>query len=190
MLVGTEHQVLIGSLLGDAHLYKGLAKAAFRENHSAKQLDYLAWKVGQLPSLRLRLKEAQDGSPYATSLKLESLYSYYSLFYGVKGKHIPWALMGELEALGLAVWVADDGCMHTRGRTIRLATCCFTYEEHIQLLQFFESQFGLRPRIDPISNRRGYHLVFPVAETKRLVQLIEPHMPSCMAYKLAIKPYK
>ena len=51
-------QVLLGSLLGDAHLHKSSdyenSNAYFTESHSIKQSDYLLWKTRYLDCFKLK----------------------------------------------------------------------------------------------------------------------------------------
>ena len=47
----SEKQILIGSLLGDMSATKEFINARIEETHSVKQLDYLKWKLQNLPSI-------------------------------------------------------------------------------------------------------------------------------------------
>ena len=55
-LSNKEHQVILGSLLGDMHCKKEFLNSNIEESHSITQKDYLSWKYSLLKNLDLKLR--------------------------------------------------------------------------------------------------------------------------------------
>lgn len=105
----TQKQVLYGTLLGDGCVDKG---GHIRIEHGSNQLDYLNWKsncLGDLPysttysKKRLHTLHLHTNCAYTHRLRRE--------WYPNGLKRIPDYVWDELDVLGLAIWIMDDGCV-------------------------------------------------------------------------------
>ena len=107
------------------------------------------------------------------------------LFYPQGEKRLPVELGCSLvEPLSLAVWYMDDGYHEVKDKMafIYLGTVS---ESEAQIAQdVVLRNFGLRAKVSD-KKSKGYALSFPVAETKKLFGLIEPHVLPLFSYKLS-----
>jgi hypothetical protein len=179
--------VACGTLLGDGTLNGSSAYLAF--SHSANQQDYAAFKAELLaelnPALQTLAVTAVAGGArtypavHVRTLAHRALRMLRKDFYGPR-KQVPGWIVDKLNARMLAFWFMDDGYMRVRPPrqpSAEIATCGFSGRDLI-LLQQALLRLGLRAGIV-----RG-RLHFGVEETVTLSELIAPHVPSSMRYKL------
>lgn len=186
-LTDEQRSVLVGSLLGDGHLSAPSAKTArFVERHSAAQEPYLRWKAGVLGSLvssiyTVQKKDTATGKVYDgvefSTYSLECLRPYYDLFYPApEHKRAFPASLGELlTPLALAVWFMDDGSC---GPRIAFGMDETSLRRVVSALR----ALGLRAQVS--GNKGNMTLSFPRC-ADRFQELVAPHIPACMNYKLA-----
>lgn len=185
--------------MGDSNLSargKRFPNPRLRTGHSIRQEQYVRWLAQQLEelgtriSLRTRTTRNSSREHPIINLKTQSLPAlqpFYQAFYPQGKKVVPRELLFQfMGPLGLAVWYMDDGNYNSRKRDSRLSTESFTNEENDWLAEeFFPRQFNLYPsRL--LSNRlKTYsYLKFTVPETRKLVDVVRPHMHPMMRYKL------
>lgn len=111
ILTEKQRQVMIGTLLGDGSLSKG----SLRIEHSSKQVDYLRWK-GLSIGLSHSERWNQNRNHYLyTSKTTPYLHRITKEWYSSGQKRIPNYVWDELDNLGLAVWLMDDGSYRKAG---------------------------------------------------------------------------
>lgn len=182
-------------ILGDCYLQKtGSKNARIRLEHSGKQKDYLMWKASFFP-------EFFQGKPSELSRfnsKFDKTYNYVrwqsnaspeigeyqKLFYFNGKKVIPDNFNLLLtDPISLAIWYMDDGYLYNRDKIAYIYLSKYTDKESKILLQTLYDNFGLNPYL---KKKRGGNLVliFSVAETRKLIEIIRPHIFDKMGYKL------
>ena len=151
-------------------------------NHSSRQLSYVQWKYRHLAPLvstppRVRRGNGDRVACRFVTRSLPALTPYYRLFYEAGRKRVPEV---ELSSLMLAVWFMDDGCRSRNA--VYLNTQQFDVADQRRLLAMLDWQWG----IDGTLNRdKCYRRIrISVDGTKRLAQLIEPHLLPELRYKL------
>ena len=139
-----QRQILVGMLLGDAHLerQRGARTARLKIEHSLRQSAYVDWKytewrdwVRTPPRARERRNRLGTVSTNIgfTTLSHVELEEFRMRFYRDHRKVVPVDL--ELTQLSMAVWFMDDGSRKSsQCRGLYLNTQSFTSAE-IQLLQ-------------------------------------------------------
>ncbi len=195
-LTKIQKAVLVGSILGDAFLQKtGSVNARLRFEHGGKQKDYLLWKAQIFPRLfqgkpnHLSRVHPKTGSVYeywrAQSDASPELGRWRAVFYPKGQKRIPADLSALLvEPLSLAVWYMDDGYYYPKDHNSYLYLGTVSREEAETARVALESNFKLNVRIYD-KKRKGFALYFGVEETKKLHDLVRPHMLlPLFAYKL------
>lgn len=161
-----QHQVILGSLLGDASLSgrkTGANIRHFSETHSVKQANYLRWKFDALQNLSPNMKASKVSAAGVEHdvVKLRTkavpaLFDYARMFYGSGEKKVTPEILEKLGDLGVAVWIMDDGCIRCDGSTdksrpfIRLATCSFSASEQVLMQAFFRKKYGVHPSVERI----------------------------------------
>ena len=196
-LTQTEYDILIGTILGDAHVRKLKNNARIEFTHSTKQKEYLFWKYQQL-------KNWCDRSPRTTSVYdrryQKKWYSWrfstrshqvftelWHLFYQEKIKIIPKTITEILKSpLSLAVWYMDDGGRRNDSYGVFLNTLSFTKMENEYLGECLRQNFDIDSRIHWISD--GYRLYIPSSEAKKFSEIVHKYIVDTLKYKLPYNP--
>lgn len=194
MLPEPIHSVLIGSLLGDAHLERNGCNFRIRFDHGWKEEGYAWWKYRQLEAIAAhppRLVEVFDrrtGRTYRhirfDTQTLPELRIYADWFYPDGRKHVP-PMIGSLlrSTLALAVWYMDDGHRRMDCKALRLNTQGFSSREVELLIETLDRNFEIRARKHRVVNNQ-WVIYIPVKMAQRFCDLIRPHIPPVMGYKL------
>lgn len=186
-----QSQIVIGGLLGDGSLggRKNMANMPhYSESHSIKQQDYLKWKVYELANFdpRISFKEVNVKGVVHSVITMftKSSPAFYELrekFYPeFEGKVVPKDLLNQLDDLGVAVWVMDDGSIRKTGEGkntrpyIKLFTCAFGGEDHENIISFFLKKYGVTPKL--LREEKNPYIVFSADDTKNLLEKLSPYI--------------
>jgi hypothetical protein len=191
MLSKSQREILIGSLLGDAHLEKQSTKIArLKIEHAIAQKDYVMWKYSQwkdwvLTPPQIKQKSNRNGSIstniWFNTISHEELNRFWEMFYDGKRKIVPANLI--LTPLVLAVWFMDDGSRKSREcRGLYLNTQSYWSVEVDMLRQFLLRDFGLYTTLRQQSD--GLQIYIPASETPKFTRIVSPFVVASMAYKL------
>ena len=190
-----QDNYIVGMMMGDASVLpmNGCQSCRLSFSHCIAQKDYFLWKVSLLsPIFSVNaIKQytyLRDNGTTTSSIVGHTYASLYfrklrKMFYDKDGKKIiNQSILSRITPAGLAVWFMDDGCCKKLG--IELATCCFSYEEHIVLRKWFMIKFGLRP----IIRKSGKHFVLFFNKTNALafLEIVNPYIHPSMIYKTQI----
>ena len=187
-LSALARDVVCGTVLGDGCLQAKSSSLTF--SHSQRQGEYARFKVELLGELNPAIEEREIAAavggerPYPVilvrTLAHRALRVLRHDFYSPRKVIPPW-LADELNPRMLAFWFMDDGYTNIRGGGRRpraeIATACFS-DRDLQVLMRGLERIGL-----PAKALRG-RLFFDVSTTERLSELIAPHVPMSMRYKL------
>jgi hypothetical protein len=179
-LSGTQHALIIGSLLGDGAM-RCKANALLEINHCLEQQAYVDWKYQHLADLVKTPPKARtgNGSRIAyrfTTLSLPRLTPYYRAFYSGGQKVVPDV---RLEPLSLAVWFMDDGCKSHRA--VYLNTQQFSVENQFRLVGMLKEQWEIDATLN--QDKHYYRLRIAVASVSRFKTIVSPHLLEQFAYK-------
>lgn len=165
-----ENNILIGSILGDAHLRKTVSKTnkiRIQISHSLSQKKYVDWKRKNFDRLCWNTKSPYISSRFSKKYnKTFYTYSFYtnytselieahSLFYryndltGKFEKKIP-ALLPSLlnDPLSLAVWYLDDGTLRNDCDSCRIATQSFCLPDVKLLRDTLMQNFKIESKLE------------------------------------------
>ncbi len=198
-MIKRERSIVIGCILGDGFLQKtGKKNARLRLEHSALQKEYIFWKWRELR------RYMQDKPKYLRRFNpvWKKRYNYYCcqshsspefgefqrLFYDEQHKRIP-AAIGKLlnSPLALAVWFMDDGYYYKRDKTAYIYLSKLTAEDIQGLKDALAENFNLCPKLEK-KKTRALDLKFSVEESKKLVNIIAPHVIESMRHKIGEEP--
>lgn len=185
-MTSDEFQVFLGTILGDGYLSdNGGGNFA----HSLEQATYFYWKYNILRRFcnKPAFKEEYDmrtDKYYACLIthfkSLIAVNKCYSKFYENRIKYINKDFLYQIEPLGIAVWVMDDGYRHSN--TLSIATNCFSDSDIEIIIQMFEEKFGW------IFTKEGNNEIHLSAQSyKDFVETIEPFMREELKYKLGVR---
>lgn len=182
-------------ILGDVYLQKtGKRNARIRLEHSEKQKDYLVWKASFFPEFfqgKPRLirrfnpvyKKTYSYVRWQSNSSPE-IGKFQKNFYFFGRKIIPKNLLTILfDPLSLAVWYMDDGYIYHRDKVAYIYLAKYPPKELEILLQTLKKNFRLSPKLK-MKKTGNVVLVFPVEETKKLLDLVSPYIIPVMAKKL------
>ncbi len=121
-----QWQVVLGGLMGDAHLapnLRGRSGVRLRMGHGARQEDYLRWKVSMLGNIDHTITNDAKGAVFADFRPLPELGELRDLVYFGDGKkHLTYDYLKALSPLALAVWFMDDGSFAERSKGLQVRT--------------------------------------------------------------------
>lgn len=189
-----QKEIALGSLLGDAYLRpSGRSKKSFALSftHGEKQKPYLEWKLSEFKNFVLNEnfyidRRSFHGNAPTYSFSTIShpyLAKLHGLCYGSGKKRVTEEWLEQLTPLSLAVWYMDDGSVNKRYHTIVLCTNAFSHEEQALLMACLSDRFCVSSILEP--RRNGQSVIrINASQSKRFLDLVAPHIPDCMSYKL------
>lgn len=181
-------QVLLGTLLGDASIYKSRGKYyVFSIEHSKKQEEYLKWKAFELDvdnfNSRDRFDKRTNKCYYSVSINKTSqmFETYHQLLYRDGRKVITMDILGRLDRQGIAVWYCDDGSYYYKAKVgfhIYLAVNGFTQVERNIIITYFRETWKLN-----FKNTQESIRITGKQQCSRFIELFGEFIPDCMSYK-------
>jgi len=192
-LTSRQKQILVGSLLGDAHLesrYK-LGCATLRIEHSYKQKEYVDWLysgfkkwVRTLPRKRTRWSWGKKQDKYLfMTYGHKILGEFREIFYRNKKKIVPENIEYHLTPLSLAVWYMDDGSIKSRKhKGMFLNTQAFSLSDVKRLQGILRKKF----LIENITrkDKSGLQIYILGRSAENFMRLIRPYIIPSMEYKI------
>ena len=187
-LTQIQHEVLVGTLLGDGTLRRqaGKLNAYLEVNHSYAVKEYVDWKyrIFQQYVLTPPKRRRGNGQRVAyrfTTRSLPQFTQYYFWFYGGK-KRIPEDL--QLTPRVLAVWFMDDG---SKSRSsCYFNTQQFPLEDQQRLQWLLRSTSSIESSLN--KDKIYWRIRITTESTKILHALIRPYILPYYRYKLGDDP--
>lgn len=198
ILTPIQQAVLMGSLLGDGTMRvgKNAVHANFKVDHGLKQKEYVFWKYEILKNLvttppKLSYRTRENGERYKKSwwfrtirhpLLTDLYYEYYTTEgYRCGTKIVPISIYNHLDPLAIAVWIMDDGSYNRQ--KLDVSTYSFTLQEIEFLCAIMAKKFDVQ-MLYYKDREKGYRMYANMHETRKLVDLIQPHVIPTMMYKI------
>ena len=207
VLNNSQEQLILGSLLGDAHLHVKKPRIERNETKTQydvvftqgeKQLEYLLWKHKILNSAcKVRkIAPSKDGFSKLPWYKFSFSHAPFLrrivplvLLNGKKKVSIEW--LNSLDEISLAFWFQDDGHSIMGGRrdkdgkhvqqVVRLATNSFSDEEMEIIAEYFRTKWEIKCCI---LHSKGPVLIMNNSNAIRFITLISPWV--FLNYKIKI----
>lgn len=189
--------ILIGLFLGDICAQKRSVKCntllRFEQGLVHKEYidhlyDLFKSYCQSVPKTSRRLPDKKTGNVYTRiqflTYSLPCFTEFYNLFYVEGKKVVPVNIFDLLTPLGLAYWIADDGCFCKRDRRMILATNSFTLVEVNLLAKSLADKFNLVCSIN--KQHSGYVIIISAKSIPVLQDLLKNVMPSMMRYKIGL----
>ena len=192
-----ERAIIIGTILGDAHLGKTKNGVRLEIGHSNHQKLYVFWKyralrrfAGAAPHL-IKINDDRYQRTYQQwrfkTRTHEPFARLHDIFYPKGKKIVPKFIDNLLNSpLSLAVWFMDDGGRRNDSYGLFLNTLSFSESDHERLRQCLKKNFSLETRLHWISD--GYRLYIPSGEAVRFCGLVDRYLIPSMKYKLPYNP--
>lgn len=183
-----QRQIVLGSILGDASLGKGSTKHSklkFSETHGIKQKDYLLWKAEMLESLGIRVdrffSKYGEGYEPTEKIRIQTRASMvFEEFYDLKYPELKPEIVDELNELGLAIWIQDDGHKSKRGE-LKISCGKIKKETLEKIAKKLNKKFETSFKVYDLAKENLLYL--NKISYASLSQKIKPFVHSTMAYK-------
>lgn len=178
-------QVVVGSILGDAHISKG---GHYCESHCKKQEDYLLWKNKILKKkFSTKINYYKKGIPSLYTRVHPDLKEYRQLVYPDGKKRITKEIIDKIGNLAIVVWYFDDGSYQPLYNGIEISSYCFSYEENKMLQKMLKDKFSLNFNIYHRHAKNHYYLGCAGENTDIFLSFIKRnalYIPKNLTYKL------
>ena len=186
-----QREVLVGVILGDAHLETQNRGRTYRLKieHSTKQRAYAdhlyeLFKEWILTPPQVKLDGSHDNIWFQTVS--HSAFRFYAhQFYDDHRKCVPQNIHRLLTARGLAYWYMDDGSIKSReSKGVIFNTHCFDRNGRARLIDALHVHFNLEA-----SERRqkdGYQIYISGKSYERFREIVDSHIHPSMRYKVPV----
>lgn len=191
-----QEKILIGSLLGDAHLELNGKNVRLKVDHGLGQKEYLFWKFHEFREIsskpvminnwHLRAGRIYKRWHFST-FSLPVFNDYWKLFYPQGRKVVPLLIAKFLnDPISLAVWYMDDGYKRNDCKALRLNTDCFSLKEQEILRSLLIKNFKVQSAL----HRKGktWNIYIPSREVDKFCRILTPYILPSMRYKLPLAP--
>jgi len=188
--------ISVGLILGDLNIHKLRVNARLCFKQGLVHKDYLFHLFdlfqnfcSSVPKTCNPAVDGRTGKVYPfVYFKTYSLFCFtelYELFYTASGKKLVPLNIGELlTPIGLAYWIADDGCFCKSSQRVILCTESFTLKEVNLLMEALNNKWNLESY--KVSKGSGYRIIVPRRSLSILQSLLGPIMPSMMLHKVGL----
>jgi LAGLIDADG DNA endonuclease family len=190
--------VLVGILLGDAHIVKRsltsnsrLVYAQTAELH--KEYFNHVYNIFKLfcvknykPKIRFNI-DKRTNKEYSvisfTTMQLPCFNEFREIFYLFNVKRVPYNIYELLTPRGLAFWIMDDGSR--QGKGLHISVYAFSDEDVNRLMFTLQNKFNLKCSIHYNRDKKPHIYIFKESmNTLRL--LVSPYFVKEMFYKLSL----
>jgi len=191
-------EVLIGILLGDAHIVRRSSTCNSRlvyAQTAIKHKEYFDFVYNlfmpfcvknYVPQLRM-IRDSRTNKVYSaisfTTMQLPCFNVYREIFYISYKKKVPDNIYELLTLKGLAFWIMDDGSRHGNG--LHLSVYAFSNKDIDKLMFTLQDKFHLRCSIHYNRDKKPRIYIFKESMDK-LIPLISPYFVKEMLYKLGL----
>lgn len=192
-----QREVIVGILLGDAHLETQNRGRTYRLKieHPIRQREYVMhlyeifrdWVLTP-PRICIRKRETPAGTRQYTMIDFATVshgsFRFYAhQFYRDAKKAVPKLIHRWLTPRALAYWFMDDGSIKWRhSRAIIMNTQGFERRDVERLAQVLREKYALETYLR--KTKDGYQLCISGRSLERFVELIAPYLHESMCYKL------
>jgi hypothetical protein len=191
VLTQRQREILVGTLLGDAHLEKNGRFTRLRVDHYEKHKEYIFWLAHEFAPFSLMPrqiveKDKRNGKTYKrwhfSTKSLPIFDEFRDLFYQDGKKIIPSILGKLITTLSLAIWYMDDGFRRRDSKGFYLCTTSFTHEEQMCLQDVMLNMYHIQTSIH--HQHEMERIFIPSRYADRFNNLIKPFILPVFHYKL------
>lgn len=190
--------VLVGILLGDAHIVKRSSTGNSRLVYAQTSITHKGYfdyvysifsyfcVKDYLPQSRI-IRDKRTNKTYSaisfTTMQLSCFNEYKEKFYLSNVKIVPHNIYELLTPKGLAFWIMDDGSK--QGSGLHLSVYAFSNKDVDKLMFTLQDKFNLRCSIHYNRNNKPRIYIFKES-MDRLISLVKPYFINEMLYKLGL----
>ena len=194
-LSGQQWQVVLGGLMGDAHLApntRGRHGVRFRMGHGDRQVDYLDWKASLFGNIGQTRTTNVKGAGFVDLSLLPELGELREVVYwGDRKKHLTDDYIKSLTPLALAMWFMDDGSFSERskgvqvraaGGSARVEFCVEAMSEasRVRVADHLRDTYGVESRLAPRGAAQKAYLTMTTEGGRIFQELVAPYVHPSM----------
>ena len=198
LILEDKKEILIGILLGDAHIVKRSSTGNSRLVYSQTAVAHRAYfeyvynffkelcVKDYIPQSRTMIDKRTNKVYNAisfTTMQLPCLNLYREMFYPSNVKIVPDNIYELLTPRGLAFWIMDDGSKHGDG--LHLSVYGFNSEDVDELMFTLQDKFSLKCSIHYNRDKKPRIYIFKES-MHTLTPLVKPYFINEMLYKLGL----
>lgn len=180
-LTHIQKEVLVGTVLGDGHITKS---GALHLAHGIAQKEYLEHKISWFSDLGPRISVV-DGAVRGRTKVNTDILNFRQLFYPESIKIVP-NIVDYITPLSLSYLFMDDGSKCRNNNYIY--TCGFTETDNRLLCEMIEQKLDIKGAVREFYHRQAkrnyFKIFFSKHESKKLKEILSPHVIPTMLYKL------
>jgi len=195
-----QQQLLLGTLMGDAHVTFPRYRKPFASLRLGQcQPEYVKWKIsvlrefftGQIrKATRINQKTHMVHHFYHAHSYPHPLFNELRrLFYPNGVKVVTREILDQIDAFGLAVWVMDDGSGNKIWPgELHLSTNSSPLAEQKIMKKWFKEQWNVEAIITRANLfKKQYYLRFNSEDSRKLANIIRPYVLPLFFYKLHVR---
>ena len=199
ILISNEvKNVLVGILLGDAHIVKRSATSNSRLVFAQTAIKHKTYfqhvysifssfcAQNYVPQSRLindkRTKKTYSAISF-TTMQLPCFNVFRKSFYVLNKKLVPHNIHELLTSQGLAFWIMDDGSKHGSG--LHISVYAFSNDDVDRLMFVLQDKFNLKCSIHYNKDNKPRIYIFKES-MDHLLFLVKPYFVNDMLYKLGL----
>ena len=182
-----QKEVLIGLILGDAHLEKSLNGFSYRIKieQSEKKEEYIYHLYSIFKDWTASAPKKNRNNIYFQSRYSNTLLFYGNQFYKNKKKIVPKIIYKFLTPISIAYWYMDDGSIKSKqSKGVFFNTQGFSYKETTLLSNVLKKKFKLETSLR--KQKKGYQIYVSGYSYEILFNLIYPYLIESMKYKFPL----
>lgn len=180
MVSKLQHDLIIGSLLGDGslHLSNNSQNPFFRIVHNKEQGKYCNMKFDIIKGLcNIEKLKYYNGNPTLYTKRLPLFHKYRNM--SIEDK------LNQLNENSLAIWYLDDGYYNykiDKGYSCALSMARFTINELEYCVEVLKSKFAIEVSINKNKNRKNGHQGIRINNKKNRSKLFDIILNSDFGY--------
>jgi len=186
-LTDNQLQVILTSQLGDGCLFKQKKMTNYYYVTNSKNLEYLKFKKKLLETLSSEEIKRIECNGYSQTY-IYTLRSKSHVDFSIIKNMSLQSILDNLNNLGIALWIYDDGSLHNSKNYYNLYTNKFSLEEHEEILVPFFKSRGFNPtiRVDKKKDDRiFYYLSFGMYDgAYKINKILQKYKIKDYEYKL------
>jgi len=174
-LTKKQREILVGTLLGDAHLETQNKGRTYRlkVEHSVSQKEYLKWMYKEFEDWipgGIYEKQAKDGRKFIgfNTYSHGAFRFYAKQFYKNGKKVVPKQIHKILKPLSIAVWYMDDGSRKSLAhKTYIIHTYGFKYSDQLRLVEAL-SKYGIEANLH--RQKKNMWRIYILTESSKILR--------------------
>jgi DNA-binding transcriptional regulator WhiA len=190
-LTDAQREILIGVILGDAHLetqndgktYRVKFEYSLKHREYANHL-YEIFREWILTPPQLKQDDTHNNIWFQT-VSHGAFRFYAHQFYDDKRKCVPKLIHRYLSNRAIAYWYMDDGSVKSReSKGVIFNTQSFIKNDIERLIKCLRSRFNLETKIR--EQKDGLQIYISGKSYERFLEIVEPYIHKSMRYKIPV----